>query len=240
MNEYHKFLRVLKQRRNIAIHRDYNIDVLYYKPDTYLITNKPWDLRIDGDTTSCPTAESLLYSHFPQHEKLYLLHQLDYVTSGVHCWGLSKAAAGEAGKLFMSRDVKKTYSALVQGHVEQDNFVIDKPLVDDPSEDRKRVYVAEEEGKGKECQTHVEVVKRGYFHHVPVTHVKLSPVTGRRHQLRVHLQSVGHPIVGDYTYEQPLTEQAFRTMLHSWKLELPIPGQAPLRFEAPEPFAELI
>ncbi|TPX61313.1 hypothetical protein PhCBS80983_g01156 [Powellomyces hirtus] len=220
--------------------RDYHVDVLYYKPDTYLITNKPWDLRIDGDTTSCPTAESLLYSHFPQHEKLYLLHQLDYVTSGVHCWGLSKAAAGEAGKLFMSRDVKKTYSALVQGHVEQDNFVIDKPLVDDPSEDRKRVYVAEEEGKGKECQTHVEVVKRGYFHHVPVTHVKLSPVTGRRHQLRVHLQSVGHPIVGDYTYEQPLTEQAFRTMLHSWKLELPIPGQAPLRFEAPEPFAELI
>ncbi|KAI8592558.1 pseudouridine synthase [Geranomyces variabilis] len=219
--------------------RPYEIDILYYQPDTYLVTNKPWDVRIDGNTSKCPTVESLLNARFPEHEKLYLLHQLDYVTSGVHVWGLNSAATGAAGKLFVSRDVRKTYSALVKGHVEQDSFVINQALVDNPNDPQKRVYVASDEQPGKACETHVEVLRRGYFHHAPVTHVKLSPVTGRRHQLRVHMQSIGHPIVGDYAYENPITEHAFRTMLHAWKLELPLDKAAPLRFEAPEPFADL-
>ncbi|KAJ3154430.1 RNA pseudouridylate synthase domain-containing protein 1 [Geranomyces variabilis] len=220
--------------------RPYEIDILYYQPDTYLVTNKPWDVRIDGNTSKCPTVESLLNARFPEHEKLYLLHQLDYVTSGVHVWGLNSAATGAAGKLFVSRDVRKTYSALVKGHVEQDSFVINQALVDNPNDPQKRVYVASDEQPGKACETHVEVLRRGYFHHAPVTHVKLSPVTGRRHQLRVHMQSIGHPIVGDYAYENPITEHAFRTMLHAWKLELPLDKAAPLRFEAPEPFADLV
>ncbi|KAJ3172804.1 hypothetical protein HDU87_007806 [Geranomyces variabilis] len=220
--------------------RPYEIEILYYQPDTYLVTNKPWDVRIDGSTTKCPTVESLLNARFPEHQKLYLLHQLDYVTSGVHVWGLNSAATGAAGKLFVSRDVRKTYSALVKGHVEQDSFVINQALVDNPNDPHKRVYVASDEQPGKACETHVEVLRRGYFHHAPVTHVKLSPVTGRRHQLRVHMQSIGHPIVGDYAYENPITEHAFRTMLHAWKLELPLDKEAPLRFEAPEPFADLV
>ncbi|KAJ3173101.1 RNA pseudouridylate synthase domain-containing protein 1 [Geranomyces variabilis] len=220
--------------------RPYEIDLLYYQPDTYLVTNKPWDVRIDGNTSKCPTVKSLLNARFPEHEKLYLLHQLDYVTSGVHVWGLNSAATGAAGKLFVSRDVRKTYSALVKGHVEQDSFVINQALVDNPNDPQKRVYVASDEQPGKACETHVEVLRRGYFHHAPVTHVKLSPVTGRRHQLRVHMQSIGHPIVGDYAYENPITEHAFRTMLHAWKLELPLDKAAPLRFEAPEPFADLV
>ncbi|TPX66694.1 hypothetical protein SpCBS45565_g04254 [Spizellomyces sp. 'palustris'] len=221
--------------------RNYDIEVLYYQPDTYLITNKPWDVRIDGDTTSCPTSESLLYAHFTEHKKLYLLHQLDYVTSGVHCWGLSKKAASVAGKCFVRRQVKKTYSALVKGHIVEDNFLIDKPLTDDPT-DEKRVIVADgtEENPGKLSETRVQVLKRGYFLTYPVTHVMLSPRTGRRHQLRVHLASIGHPIIGDPAYERPHTEEAFRTMLHSWKLELPVPGDQPLRFEASEPFEILV
>ncbi|KAJ3160391.1 RNA pseudouridylate synthase domain-containing protein 1 [Geranomyces michiganensis] len=220
--------------------RSYEIDILYYQPDTYLVTNKPWDVRIDGNTSKCPTVESLLSAQFPEHQKLYLLHQLDYVTSGVHVWGLNSAATGAAGKLFASRDVRKTYTALVKGHIEQDSFVINRALVDNPNDPQKRVYVASDEQPGKECETHVEVLRRGYFHHAPVTHVKLSPVTGRRHQLRVHMQSIGHPIVGDYAYEDPVTEHAFRTMLHAWKLELPLDKEAPLRFEAPEPFADFV
>ncbi|KNC98608.1 uncharacterized protein SPPG_06289 [Spizellomyces punctatus DAOM BR117] len=221
--------------------RNYDIEVLYYQPDTYLITNKPWDLRIDGDTTSCPTSESLLYAHFTEHKKLYLLHQLDYVTSGVHCWGLSKKAASVAGKCFVRRQVKKTYSALVKGHIVEDDFLIDKPLTDDPT-DEKRVIVADgtEENPGKPSETRVQVLKRGYFLTYPVTHVMLSPRTGRRHQLRVHLASIGHPIIGDPAYERPHTEEAFRTMLHSWKLELPVPGDQPLKFEASEPFEILV
>ncbi|KAI8995739.1 pseudouridine synthase, partial [Gaertneriomyces semiglobifer] len=215
------------------------MEILYYDPEHYLITNKPYSVRIDGDTESCPTSESLLYRDFQQHEKLYLLHQLDYVTSGVHCWGLSKKAAGIAGKAFSRRQVKKTYTALVRGHLEQDEMEITTPLMDDPADDKKTI-VAPSEELGKACQTHVQLIRRGYFFDTPVTHVELSPVTGRRHQLRVHMASIGHPIIGDPTYEVPHTSSAFRCMLHSWRLALPQPNGEVLRFEAKEPFADLI
>jgi 23S rRNA-/tRNA-specific pseudouridylate synthase len=54
------------------------------------------DILIDGEVTTSPTIEQLLQSSFPQHEKFYLIHQLDYVTSGIHCWALNKRAASRA------------------------------------------------------------------------------------------------------------------------------------------------
>ncbi|KAI9105838.1 pseudouridine synthase, partial [Phlyctochytrium arcticum] len=218
--------------------RNFEIEVLYYDPKDFLITNKPWDLRVDGDTSTSPTAESLLYAHFTEHSKLYLLHQLDYVTSGIHCWGLSKQAASNVGKSFMRKEIKKTYTALVRGHVQEDSFIIDKDLVDDP-QDEKRSVIAQN-GTGKPSQTEVQVLARGYFLESPVSHVALTPVTGRRHQLRVHLAAIGHPIIGDPAYEHPKSEDAFRTMLHSWKLEMPVTKVKTLKFEAAEPFGSLI
>ncbi|KAJ3055235.1 hypothetical protein HK097_011118 [Rhizophlyctis rosea] len=113
----------------------------------------------------------------------------------------------------------------------------DKPLVDDPKE--KKVIIGTESLPGKPSTTEVEVLSRAYFLTYPVTHVRLRPLTGRRHQLRVHLSSIGHSILGDYTYEDPFTTVAFRTMLHSWKTIVPLPS-GPLRIETDEPFAELL
>ncbi|KAI8825194.1 pseudouridine synthase [Fimicolochytrium jonesii] len=222
--------------------RTYDIDVLYYNPETYLITNKPWDLRIDGDTESCPTEESLLYKQFPQHPKLHLLHQLDYVTSGVHCWGLNRKAAGLAGKLFVARTLTKTYAAIVRGHMtKQGKFAIYTPLIDKSVPSNRNGVCVAEGSEGKPCETHVEVLKTGYFHTLPVTLVMLTPHTGRRHQLRVHMLSIGHPIIGDPAYDPRTLDDptAFRTMLHAWKIEMPFKEET-LRVEAAHPFEEYV
>lgn len=86
--------------------REYEIEVIYYDSQDLLIINKPFNVRIDGDTSNCPTSkqfdlkptivEYYLKLNFPQFKKHYLIHQLDYVTSGIHCWGLSKEMAGFA------------------------------------------------------------------------------------------------------------------------------------------------
>ncbi|OUM63355.1 hypothetical protein PIROE2DRAFT_10141 [Piromyces sp. E2] len=101
--------------------------------------------------------------------------------------------------------------------------------------------IGTEENPGKEAKTLVEVVKRGIFHPIlctdnstehesqenpkdlamEATLVKLYPYTGRTHQLRVHLQSIGHPIIGDYNYEVPFTDHE-RMMLHAWKINMPL------------------
>ena len=88
--------------------------------------------------------------------------------------------------------------------------------------------------------TIVTVLKRGYFYNEPVTLLQLNPHTGRRHQLRVHLASIGHPIIGDYTYEHPLTEKAERTMLHAWKLYLPWDKERKFNLETVNPFEGLL
>ena len=74
--------------------RFYEIPVLYHSVD-YLIVSKPCNLRIDGDTETAPTLEADLKRAFPEHSKILLMHQLDHVTSGIHCWGLSRKAAGK-------------------------------------------------------------------------------------------------------------------------------------------------
>jgi tRNA pseudouridine32 synthase/23S rRNA pseudouridine746 synthase len=102
---------------------------------------------------------------------------------------------------------------------------------------------------GRNAVTDIQVVQRGYYGYtiesnpterrsIPVTKVKLFPITGRRHQLRVHLQSLGHSIVGDYNYQDDYTD-TFRMMLHAWKLEAPL-TPVPLNVEAPDPFIGLV
>ncbi len=220
-------------------HRHYDIEIMYYDDKDLLIINKPCDVRIDGSTESCPTIESYLQEHFPQFPKHYLIHQLDYVTSGIHCWALSKRMAGIGGKAFSNRRVKKTYTAIVKGHVEKDDFKINKPIAERLDND-KFMCIGDANNPGRESLTHVKVRKRGYFKEEKVTLLELSPHTGRRHQLRVHLASIGHPILRDVQYEDPVSWDAGRTMLHAWKLHLPLAHDEVHDLETENPFEQLV
>ncbi|KAJ3088743.1 RNA pseudouridylate synthase domain-containing protein 1 [Quaeritorhiza haematococci] len=218
--------------------RDISMEVIYYDKESYLIVNKPYDIRVDGDTTNSPTVESLLQENFPQHTKLYLIHQLDFVTSGVHCWGLSKKAARDAGRSFMRRKTKKTYLAVVRGHLTGGSFDIDKNVAEVPDND-KEMCVGTPENPGKSAQTTVTPLRCGFHMNQPATIVQLEPLTGRRHQLRVHMASIGYPIIGDYVYEKPEFTKTFRTMLHAWKLDLPLPTHT-IELRTENPFEKLV
>lgn len=213
---------------DVRYHRHYEIPILFESCD-YIIIDKPFNLRIDGPTENSPTCES----HLQQvYGSLYLVHQLDFVTSGVHCWAKSSLAASKIGKLFIKKRIKKTYVALVKGHVVRDDFEMMGHLYPDPEDALKMKCDFENSKMGKESKTIVHVLERGYFQSLPVTHVVLYPLTGRKHQLRVQLASIGHAILGDDKYDlefkesdtfHPLyTECQYRTMLHALEIEIPL------------------
>ncbi|KAJ3111564.1 hypothetical protein HDU96_005592 [Phlyctochytrium bullatum] len=213
--------------------RHYEMPILY-RSEKYLIINKPHYVRVDGDPEKSPTIEQLLQLAFPEHDMFYLVHQLDFVTSGVHVWALNRHAARRISSQFAQRTVKKTYNAIVQGHVEEDVFTVEHDLADMPNDKHKRICLATPDNPGKPATTHFIVLRRGTVSGRPATYLRIHPITGRRHQIRVHLASRGHPIVGDYLYQEPLWEEAPRTMLHARAIFVPLPGEPPLEVDAGE------
>ncbi|CAG8671625.1 41683_t:CDS:2 [Gigaspora margarita] len=209
------------------------VKILFRNKD-FLVVDKPYDIRIDGDTSKAPTVSSLLYAQDPTlPTPLRNVHQLDHATSGCYCLALSKKAAGIASVAFAKRKVEKTYSAIVRGWMSQDNYIIDQQIAQVPN-NRYRMCIGTPENPGKPAKTKLEVIRRGYFYPtssslpsgspIKVTLINLYPITGRRHQLRLHCQYLGHPIVGDWHYESQIMEytDTFRMMLHACKLRIPL------------------
>ena len=159
-----------------------------------------------------------------------VVHRLDCDTSGVIIFGRTKQAQGFLGQEFEQRRARKTYTALVHGHMEMDNGQVDLPLsVDWPNRPRQMVNLAE----GKPARTEWHVIAR----EDDDTRVLLHPLTGRSHQLRVHMLSLGHPIVGDQIYATAYPRLAPRLMLHATELGLHHPGTGEwVTFTAPPPF----
>jgi RluA family pseudouridine synthase len=161
-----------------------------------------------------------------RREKLYIVHRIDKETSGLILFARNPAAHRRINQQFETRAVEKTYLALVQGLIAADG-VIDLPLRQFGS---GRVAVDPE--RGKPSTTEFRVVERFRSH----TLVEARPRTGRRHQIRVHLYSLGHPIAGDPLYGDQAGRQGFsRLMLHAWRLSLILPSERLLRLEAPIP-----
>ncbi|AAU36838.1 bifunctional tRNA pseudouridine(32) synthase/23S rRNA pseudouridine(746) synthase RluA [Basfia succiniciproducens] len=149
-------------------------------------------------------------------------HRLDMATSGILLFAMSKAADSELKRQFRERETKKYYEALVWGHLEQDSGEVNLPLVCD-WENRPRQTICFE--RGKSAVTKYEVLQR-----LPnnTTRVKLTPITGRSHQLRLHMLALGHPILGDKFYAHPQAKtMAPRLCLHAESLTIkhPISGE---------------
>ena len=156
-----------------------------------------------------------------------LLHRLDKDTSGVLLVSKSLAVHRKAQRTMTAGLASKTYLAVVHGQPRPGSGAITFPLGGDPR-DRRRVAVRED---GSPSETRYTVVARG--EHAALVRCEL--ITGRMHQIRVHLSASGWPIVGDQVYGQP--GDAFpRQALHAWRLTLPHPASgAPLALEAPLP-----
>ncbi len=146
-----------------------------------------------------------------------LVHRLDCDTSGVMIFARTKAAQGFLGQEFEQRRAAKTYIARVAGEVAGDSGRIDLPLCAD-WQNRPRQMVSHEHGRA--AVTDWRVIGRSPGE----TRVRLTPLTGRSHQLRVHMLELGHPILGDPIYATGPARAAPRLMLHAETLALHHPA----------------
>ncbi|MWL74325.1 bifunctional tRNA pseudouridine(32) synthase/23S rRNA pseudouridine(746) synthase RluA, partial [Escherichia coli] len=160
------------------------------------------------------------------------VHRLDMATSGVIVVALTKAAERELKRQFREREPKKEYVARVWGHPEKAEGLVDLPLICDWPNRPKQMVCYE---TGKPAQTEYEVLEYAPDN---TARVLLKPITGRSHQLRVHMLALGHPILGDRFYAPPEARAlAPRLQLHARMLTITHPafGNA-MTFKAPVDF----
>jgi len=192
------------------------IDILYADRDLLLVRKPDLLLTIPGRH---PKNKDCLIARLQQdYPSASIVHRLDLDTSGIMVIPLNKPTHGHISRQFQQRTVKKSYHAIVFGAVGQDRGEIDLPIAPDWS-NRPRQKICHQ--RGKEALTRFEVLERMDDR----SRLLLKPVTGRSHQLRIHLAQLGHPILGCdlYAHDQALG-MADRLMLHASSLEFEHPA----------------
>jgi tRNA pseudouridine32 synthase/23S rRNA pseudouridine746 synthase len=201
---------------------------LLYVDENLLVVCKPAGLlAVPG--RGAAGADNLTARLQARHPDALVVHRLDMATSGLMVFARGAVAQRALSMAFEARLVCKQYEAVVEGSVDGDNGEITARLMADwPNRPRQQVDAA----RGKPSLTQWRVLQRDAH----TTRLALTPVTGRTHQLRVHLQHIGHPIRGDGLYAaQPL--QADRLLLHATHLSFDHPTHgAALSFSSPAPF----
>ena len=160
----------------------------------------------------------------PHNPRAGIVHRLDRATSGVMICAKTPSALTHLQKQFSQRKTKKTYVAVVAGHLKEPHAIIDMPIARNPKQP-KTFHV---NSGGKSAVTEYKVLQSGDRHDL----VELKPVTGRTHQLRVHMRQLGHPIIGDTFYAGPTADRLY---LHAQSLEITLPNSERRTFEAPLP-----
>ena len=178
--------------------------------------------------------DSLLTRLVEIEPKTLLIHRLDRDTSGILVFGLNKAAQSTISRQFQERQTDKIYQALVVGEVYGEGL-IDVPVIYDA--ERPPLHIADP-AHHKPAQTKWQALEQFELHGKMVTRMRLTPITGRSHQLRVHMQYIGHPIVGDTLYAALADQQlASRLCLHAEQLSFYHPKTGELMtFHCPVPF----
>jgi len=254
-----------------AIAEEIALDVIYEDADLAVI-NKPAGMMVHAgsgqneDARSRGTLVNALLSRFKALSNTGgdlrpgIVHRLDKDTSGLIIVAKNDRAHAALAEMFSSRQIKKTYLALVQGAVERPKGTINASVGRDPL--RRTRMTAKPIVNARAAVTHYEVVRRLANRFGKFTLIKVRIETGRTHQIRVHMASIGHPVVGDTLYggagqltdqvaSQAATSKAARrkaeperlrlgrNFLHSARLEFPHPRTGELlQLEAPLP-AEL-
>ena len=200
-------------------------DMVIRETASAIVLNKPPGLATQGGSKMTKHVDGLLDA-FVTDEKTprpRLVHRLDKDTSGVLLIARTPGAAASFSKRFASRSARKVYWALVVGNPALAEGVIDAPLAKQPGTGGEKMHVDEENGAA--AKTRYRVVDHAGER---AAWVELEPLTGRTHQLRVHMAAIGHPIVGDGKYGGPdsfLTGAVSRKMhLHARRLIISEPS----------------
>lgn len=187
---------------------------IQYEDDDLLIVNKPSGLLC---VPGLSEPDNLFDQVLNYHANARVVHRLDMSTSGLVIFALNHNTQKTLGKMFERKNIHKQYVAIVAGRVAADYGEIYSPLICD-WENRPKQKVDWQIGKSS--HTLFEVLNRDQ----QSTRIQLSPVTGRTHQLRVHMEQIGHPILGDKLYQHSgINDCADRLLLHAQCLEFQHP-----------------
>jgi 23S rRNA pseudouridine1911/1915/1917 synthase len=217
-----------------------NLPILYEDADVVAIA-KPAGLvtHTDGRTQE-ETAEDWFTEKYPAAAALSTeerltgyVHRLDRDTSGVLVFAKNAVAYAFLRKAFHDRDVQKTYLAFTYGAPKEKKGVIDFDIGRSRKDFRLRSAQPKAKGRLREALTRYEVLGEAGDYAL----LRVSPETGRTHQIRVHLKAIHHPIIGDplYAPNKPLALGIPRLALHAYQIDLPLPGGTRITITAPIP-----
>jgi 23S rRNA pseudouridine1911/1915/1917 synthase len=206
-----------------VIYEDAHVIVINKPPG--VLTHSKGSLNIEGTVASFVLPK--ITDDNLRGNRAGIVHRLDRATSGVIIAAKNSKSLKYLQKQFSQRRTKKMYYAVVEGWPAQDGALIDASLLRNP----KKPQTFKVGAGGKPAQTEYKVVKKFEKSGQKYALLELKPVTGRTHQLRVHLAYIGHPIVGDAVYGRA----GGYTYLHAARLEVTHPGGERKVFEAPLP-----
>lgn len=211
------------------MHADDDIVVIEKPPFLRSVDSKPDEQR--------PRAPNVLDIVREQFADVGLVHRLDFDTSGLMLLARTKTAQRRLNEQFQSRLIGKEYEAIAHGHLAQQFGRIELPIAKDwPNRPRQKIDFKH----GKQAITDYRVLCRSYSRPdgAPTSRLRLFPVTGRSHQLRIHLRILGHPLAGCDLYGNSVAyELSKRLLLHAAKLVFTHPGsEKRVSFESIVPF----
>ena len=206
---------------------------LIHRDEDFMVIHKPAGvLTVPGKTEDLQ--DCVINRLLKIEPKTLLIHRLDRDTSGILVFGLSKWGQKTISRQFQERQTEKTYQAVVAGQLEGEGTV-DVPVIYDPEHPPLHIAAPDH---NKPALTHWQAIEHFEIQGQAMTRVKLTPITGRSHQLRVHMQYLGHPIVGDTLYATPEQQQLIpRLCLHAEHLSFYHPQtEERVEFYYPVPF----
>lgn len=218
-----------------------------YEDDDILVIDKPSGISAHGDgRTKEKTVADWVLKKYPKMKNVGepielssgakilrpgIVHRLDKDTSGVMIIAKTEPIRKYLKRQFEERDIKKVYRAVVYGTIKNDGGLIDKPIGRSGSDFRAKMTGSGARGEMRPAITFYKVLER----FPEYTYLELRPKTGRTHQIRVHLKSIGKPIICDEIYAKGKDCPSFlgRLGLHAFSIEIPMPNGDVKRFESP-------
>jgi len=208
---------------------------IIYKDDHIIVVNKPAGIPVlpDGWDKDAPYLVKMLEK---EHGKVFIVHRLDKITSGVMIFALDKESHRALNMQFENREVDKVYHAIVEGDPNWNENVAKHPLRANVGNKHR---TAVDDRKGKPSETRFRILKR----YQDAALVEAQPMTGRTHQIRVHAYALGHPLMGDVLYNGLETDIITRPALHAYSLTITHPEtneRMTFKSEHPEDFASAL
>ena len=164
---------------------------IIYEDEYFIAVNKESGIEVDSNLIN------IIKKEYTQFDNLYLVHRIDKFTSGIVIIARDEETKIYFEESFKNKTINKVYHAIVQGYLKKENGTIDISIGADKKNPNRRIPLSVKEG-GETAITYYKVLKKLNEH----TLLELKPITGRTHQIRVHLSYIGHPIIGDKIYSK--------------------------------------